>query len=649
MRLKTKLVVTITGLVFVLVSALSWVYLTRSLQQNVDQNYLATDIVAHQVLFATRQAIEAGVRDHSIDPASNAPQMRAEISEVLREDAALSALMDSVISYSPTVYDITVADHWNGILLSTDPAQHDRTLRYRPLYATLRFRSPIKFLQVVTGRPRVYDVPLVLERNGQPFATVHVGVRTTFLLQAYKPWLRDALSYTGLAILTSLIVAAFVANLALNPLEQISRRLDTLSHDKSEDFSPGPVRDHDAVLQVSNKIERIGQRMRNVEEVFSALKENLDQILSNLQDGMMLFTRDSRVVLVSSSVERFLGADRDALLGASVAEVFDRETVLGRMVRDAFDRGVSIPQAEIETETGRRLGIALEMIQQAPKGQAKAHEALGALLTMHDLESVREIEDELELSHRLAAIGRLTSGVGHEVKNPINAIVVHLELMRTKLSGDEAPAMRHLNVIQSEIQRLDRVVQTLVDFSRPVEPKLQEQDLRSVVGSVLQLASAELATHAVEVVSRLPEKPLLVKVDTDMLRQALLNIVLNGAQAMPFGGKLALELTDDGRFAVLAVRDQGEGIAPEVLPRIFDLYFTTKKDGSGIGLAMTYRVVQLHSGVVEVESEVGRGTVFTIRIPCTHCGEARNRAGGAEGAAMRGGAIGDPVQGVSLR
>jgi PAS domain S-box-containing protein len=626
MRLKTKLVVTITGLVFLLVSAISWLYLSRSLQQNVDQNYASTDIIAHQVLFATRQAIEAGVRDKTIDPTAAPSEIRAEMAETLRADAALGALMESVISYSPTVFDITITDSADRTLMSTDPVMGDGPLPYRPRYASLRFRSPLKIVEVVTGRPRVYDVPLELQRNGKPFATVHVGIRTSFLLEVFRPRLLEAFTLSGVAILTSLVVAAFVANLALAPLEQISRRLDALSQDKAAE---GPQRaghdGRDEVLQVSNKIERIGQRMRNVEEVFSALKENLDQILSNLQDGMMLFTRDSRVVLVSSSVERFLGADRDRLLGASVSEVFDRTTVLGRLVRDAFDDGASIPSAEVETETGRRLEISLEMIQ-TPGGAKKANESLGALLTMHDLESVREIEDELELSHRLAAIGRLTSGVGHEVKNPINAIVVHLELLRNKLPSEEAPAMRHLNIIQSEIQRLDRVVQTLVDFSRPIEPKMQEQDLRTVVASVLQLASAELATRAVTVVSRLPERPVVVKIDTDMLRQALLNIVLNGAQAMPGGGTLTLDLTDDSRIAVLSVRDQGEGIAEDVLPRIFDLYFTTKKEGSGIGLAMTYRIVQLHSGVVEVESEVGKGSVFTLRIPCVHSSESRGRA-----------------------
>src|SRR6202008_3927337 len=139
-------------------------------------------------------------------------------------------------------------------------------------------------------------------------------------------------------------------------------------------------------------------------------------------------------------------------------------------------------QEEVETETGRRVQVSLDfgVDQDSAPGAS-----LGALLTLHDLESVQEIESELELSRRMAAIGRLTSGVGHEVKNPINAIVVHLELLKNKLGDSNAPAARHLEVIDVEIRRLDRVVQTLVDFSRPVDLQLHEQDLRQIVGDVL--------------------------------------------------------------------------------------------------------------------------------------------------------------------
>jgi len=283
---------------------------------------------------------------------------------------------------------------------------------------------------------------------------------------------------------------------------------------------------------------------------------------------------------------------------------------------------MSIVQEEVVTETGRRVEISLDFIHD--NHATDQSQSLGALLTLHDLESVREIESELEVSRRLAAIGRLTAGVGHEVKNPINAIVVHLELLRSKVM-DDTSAARHLEIIQSEIHRLDRVVQTLVDFSRPVELQLRDHDLRDIVSSVLMLSSAEFETRNVSVTSELPDHPVTVRVDADLLKQAMLNVVLNGAQAMPSGGELAVRLTGDARAAILKIEDHGEGIPNEIRDRIFDLYFTTKREGSGIGLAMTYRILQLHHGQLDVESKLGKGSTFTLRIPAIPLSEPGQR------------------------
>src|ERR1700742_4781063 len=289
--------------------------------------------------------------------------------------------------------------------------------------------------------------------------------------------------------------------------------------------------------------------------------------MANLQDGILLFTAEGRAALVSDSVERFLGLPRTRLFGGTIASIFTLETKLGRLVRDAFENGHALDQEEVETETGRRVQASLDFVVDQDSAPGAS---LGALMTLHDLESVRELESELELSRRLAAIGRLTSGVGHEVKNPINAIVVHLELLRNKLSGPDARAMRHLEIIESEIQRLDRVVQTLVDFSRPVELQLKEQDLRRVVSAVLMLASAELETRNVYVQRDLPDHPVIAKVDADLLKQALLNVVLNGAQAMADGGKLQVRLAEDGRMASISIHDEGNGIPDDVRDKIFD-------------------------------------------------------------------------------
>ena len=320
-------------------------------------------------------------------------------------------------------------------------------------------------------------------------------------------------------------------------------------------------------------------------------------------------------MLISEAVHRFLHVDRNQLLGLHAHEIFDRGTVLGRTVREAWDAGITLVQEEIVTESGNRIEVSLDFIHDDREGEERSREGLGALLTLHDQESVEVIESELELSRRMAAIGRLTSGVGHEVKNPINAIVVHLELLKTKLGDTGTPATRHLEVIDSEIHRLDRVVQTLVDFSRPVEVKLVEYDLRHVVADVVTLAGAEMSTRQVNLGCSLPDYPVVAKVDVDLLKQAVLNVVQNGAQAMPNGGALDVNLFDEGKSAVIQIEDQGGGISEELRERIFDLYFTTKKGGSGIGLAMTYRILQLHHGSIDVQSELGRGSVFQLRIP----------------------------------
>jgi PAS domain S-box-containing protein len=624
MRLKTKLVVAITGLVFVVVTVFSWLYFSQLLQQRIEQSFNATDIVAHQLQFATRQAIENGTRNVTIN-ANDPTQLREAIANALRKDAGLNALLNSILSYSPTVFDVAIADGSGRAYLSTDPTQQDQILPSRPEYALLRNASAIDTLKIVFGPPRVYNVSLGLERQGQTIASVHIGVRTTFLSNAFKPWFVETVTLIGFAILVTLIVSASVANVALKPIERISEQLDAFTQaaeaETNAELEAGDSKD--AVVQVSHKIERLGRRMRNVEEVFSALKENLDQILSNLQDGMMLFTHDSRAVLVSNSVERFLGIERDQILGAGVSEIFDRSTILGRIVREAFDRGISLVQEEITTETGRRVEVSLDFIHDDRGPQQR--QGLGALLSLHDLESVQEIESELELSRRMAALGQLTSGVGHEVKNPINAIVVHLELLRNKMNAQDSPAIRHLDVIQSEIQRLDRVVQTLVDFSRPVELQLHDQDLRSIVDGVLMLASAELETRDVRVINLMPDRAVIAKVDADLMKQAVLNVVLNGAQAMADGGSLRVRLVEDARWAVLSISDEGEGIADDIRSKIFNLYFTTKKDGSGIGLAMTYRIVQLHNGQLEVESQMGHGTTFTLKIPVTSPSDTKLR------------------------
>jgi signal transduction histidine kinase len=609
MRLKTKLVLAITALVFLIAGLLSLVYVSQLLHAAVQQSYDTNRMVANQVRFALQNALENGLRDRTVDP-NNPAELRDLAAEAMRNSAALQAVIDSANRYSLTVFDINIGDYQSRSLLSSDPGNVDKPLPVRPNYNELLNADSITLMKAVYGPPKVFDVVVTQDRNGEPFLSVHVGVRTTLLRAVYAPWLAEAFTLIGFAGGTALIVAFLLGNLALRPLEEISLQLDYWNPSTEGSAATAKAPQLDTAERVSTKIEQIGQRMRNVEEVFSALKENLDQILGNLQDGILLFTGDGRAVLVSEAAHRFLHIDRDKILGLQAREIFNNSTVLGRTLREAFDAGVTLVQEEVQTETGRRVQASVDFIY-----DDQTRMGLGALVTLHDLESVEEIESELELSRRMAAIGRLTAGVGHEVKNPINAIVVHLELLKNKLGSDHPPATRHLDVIEAEIHRLDRVVQTLVDFSRPVELQLHEQDLRTVIGDILALAADELSTRNVTLESRLPSNPLIANVDADLLKQAALNVIQNGAQAMPEGGTLRVVLEEDRKMAVLRIADQGPGIPEDIRSKIFDLYFTTKSGGSGIGLAMTYRILQLHHGSVDVQSRMGRGTEFSLRIP----------------------------------
>ena len=613
-RLKTKLVLAISAMVFALVATLSYLYVSQLVRQRIVQAYSSGDFVAREIRDAARDAVAVDLRNTDIDPNDTA-KIRGVIADSLQTDPGVNTLLQSIVGYSLIIYDAGIYDRDGRVLVHTDASLLDKVVQSREDFGRVRDGKFFRQLEVVYGKPEVYDIHLPIQREGQPFGDIRIGISTVFLKSELRPQLNRALTFSIVAIIVSFMLAAVLSNFALRPLEAIGRRLDQMTTDAGG--TPAPAESQSDDYGAMTKIDRLGREIRDVKEVFSALKENLDQIMGTLQDGLMLFTRDWRVVLVSASAERFVGVPRSEMLGRHVEEVFSDRTKVGQIVLDAYALHQPVPQREIEVEKGRRVQFALDFIEE--RG-----ERIGALITIRDAESVRRIENEIELSRRLAAIGRLTSGVAHEVKNPINAIVVHLEILKNKLQEVAPDARRHMDIIENEIRRLDRVVQTLVDFSRPVELKLAKSDLRRLGDEVVLLAGPEAERHKVKLEFVPLAASLPVYVDVDLLKQAILNIVLNGVQAMPDGGILKITARKTESAAVLEVRDQGHGIPKEIQDKIFNLYFTTKKSGSGIGLAMTYRVLQLHNGALEFETEQNKGTVFRLQLPLEQSQQDQN-------------------------
>ncbi len=618
MTRKFIIVFVITTLFTALVCGFSWIYLSQFLRQRL----LWADETASQLTNQLEYAASKAVPDLTstrIDT-NNPKAMRVAITNYLQTDTNLNDMLESVVGNSRIVYDAAIIDPSGVAILDTNPALNGQPVPARASLSVLRDAGFRRQLRLLYGPATVYDASIGLELDGQAFGSVRVGLSTVFLRNELTPRLQQAAFFSVVAIFCSLVLGAVVSNVALGPLKAIARNLDSASAGDElpdEETSAG-----DEVGLVSLKISHLGRQIRDTNQIFSALKDNVEQVMTKLQDGLMLFTRDSRVVLVSASAEKFLGRPRREILGHTAEEIFSDGSVLGAVVLPAFQKQRPLVQYEFDAVDGRRVQVSLDFIQE--KGTP-----IGALLTMRDAESVRRIEDEIEISRRLSASGRMTRGVAHEVKNPINAIVLHLQLLQNKLQQDDPETRRHMDIIGNEIHRLDRVVQILVDFTRPRDLRLEEVDLRKILESVSVLAAPDAAHHGVRMVLELPnpdpsnhdpsnqDDPLMVRVDSDLMKQAILNLVLNGVQSMTEGGTLTLAARRDDEMILAEVRDQGCGIPPAAQEKIFELYFTTKSDkgGSGIGLAQTYQIMQWHYGSVEFDTIVGTGTTFRLRLP----------------------------------
>lgn len=606
MSRKVIIVFVITTLFTALVVAFSWFYLSQMLRQRLLWADETASGLTRQMEYTASKAVPdlTSTKVNTADPRA----LRAAITAYLQEDPNLNDMLESVVGNSQIVYDAAIVDTNGVALLDTNPALTGKSVPKRPALYMLRDAGFRRQLRLLYGPSTVYEVSNALDLDQLPFGSVRVGVSTVFLRNELTPKLQQAAFLAVVAIFCSLVFSAVVSNVALGPLKTIARSLDSASAGETDLLASAEESSADEVGLVSLKIAHLGRQIRDTNQIFSALKDNVEQVMAKLQDGLMLFTRDTRVVLVSASAEKFLGRPRREILGRTAEEIFSDGSVLGAVVLPAFQKQRPLVQYEFDAVDSRRVQVSLDFIQE--KGTP-----IGALLTMRDAESVRRIEDEIEISRRLSAAGRLTRGVAHEVKNPINAIVLHLQLLQNKLDETDPDTRRHMDVIGNEIHRLDRVVQILVDFTRPRDLHLEEVDMRKILEGVAVLARPEAGRHGIALEEEFPDEVPMVRVDPDLMKQAVLNLTLNGLQAMTNGGTLTLAVHREDETIITEVRDQGGGIPPEVQEKIFELYFTTKKEGSGIGLAQTYQIMQWHYGTVEFDTIAGAGTTFRLRLP----------------------------------
>ncbi len=613
MSLKTRLSLLIVVLVTLIVIALSALYLHSVASSRFGDLQERATTAALQVQSLLIQRISE--RTASQPPPADFEGTKSLWSRIVREDAELAGLLKDTMASSRTILEIGIAGADGDVLASSNPSSVGKALRALPSLAQWARLSPWEQLAGVFGQRQDYEVtiPLGVEGHDATIFRIQVVLSSVLLRNALMPQVNHLAKLVVLSLLAAILLAVAVSNLAFRPLARIGETIDRIARGEFMREPGPPGKEAKEYAEVQSKLSVLGQQYRGAKEDAVELRGNIEQLLDRLEGAVLLFDKGDRLIMAGRGAEGILDSGRWELMGRSLDDLFPGSTPLGAAVQGAvhFRRSLKDHPLTLDRE-GRpstHLLVNVELLEGFPN-----RERLGTLVTLRDAESRRQLESQLDVSTRLAAIGRLTGGVAHEIKNPLNAMALHLEVLKAKLADQEPDLQREIQIIGAEIARLNRVVKTFLDFNRPVELKLREVDLAGIAREVANLVQVQARNNRVEVVAD-AQPGNFIRGDRDLIKQAVLNVVVNAVEAMPDGGEVSIRLERKAGECVLSVADRGPGIPPEIHEKIFNLYFTTKGKGSGIGLAMTFRVVQLHNGTIDFASEPGRGTTFLLRFP----------------------------------
>jgi signal transduction histidine kinase len=616
MSLKTRLRISIVTLVTLLVFAQCVVSLRIAAEANFNDALERAQAIAQQVNFLVAQRVNEQAREVHPPPATIEATKRLW-ERIVDEDLGLPELLEKTMANSNAVIEILICDENSRVLAASTPSRVHTQFEPLPGFSVWKERPLWERLGEVLGGRKDYAtlVPLGLKEMPKPVLTVHVVVSTVLLRSAIMPQVRSLVVVSALSLLASIILAGIVSNVIFSSLERLSKRIESIATGKFPEEDPSQAeskRESKEFADVQSKLDLLSRQFKGAREDVLQLRGNIEKMLERLEESVLLFDASGRLLRASRTASRVLQGhplEQDRTLD----HLFPKGTHLGDLVRRVMREGHGVKDAVTEFPRANasplRLLANVEFLENFPD-QGRS----GILLTLRDAETRKQLRTQLDVSTRLAAISRLTGGVAHEIKNPLNAIALHLEVLRSKL-GEQPELHPEVNVIGSEIARLDRVVKTFLDFQRPMELNMKPVNVVEVARQVSALLWPEAERAGVSIELDSVRAAVRLRGDEDLLKQALLNVVNNGIEAMQRGGRLRVRVEKTGEEITVSVSDQGAGIPAQLQERIFNLYFTTKPKGSGIGLAMTFRIVQLHNGSIDFVTQPGEGTTFRLHFP----------------------------------
>lgn len=379
------------------------------------------------------------------------------------------------------------------------------------------------------------------------------------------------------------------------------------------------------IRRAFNKIEKLStDEIKTLVRYQASENELLGKVLQKIDIGIMVTNTDGRVLTCNDEVKRLLPLSRQLTEGTSLKYVIADPDV-GRFMEEAL--GEVNDEHEVENEFHFQRGewvrtILIGVSSFTSDLDPVFHQDNGKriLVIVRDVSDQKRQEARLHRSESLASLTTVAAGVAHEIKNPLASIGIHLQLLRKAFQRKKTlgidDAARYLDVIDEEIDRLNGIVVDFLFAVRPMDVRLRLEHVNRVVEDVLNFVSYELSEHRITIKRQLGEFLPKLRLDENLMKQALLNIIKNAMNAMEIGGgTLTVSTKLVGDSVMLSVADTGSGMDEATLAKIFEPYFTTKQTGSGLGLTMVFKVVKEHNGEITVNSKKGIGTVFSITLP----------------------------------
>ena len=634
--IKGKQVFGVTSIVVGVVVTLGLLHLGGLVHVRLEESKARADLLAKTIYQRTRVVVA-----EASDPY-----------QALRADAGIRASLESAI-YATNVTFAAIADVGGVAIAHSDPSlQGEPIPAGRDLSDLLSRRAVSQLRTIYAGQGQNLELTQDFFLGNTKFGSIRIGVSTLLIRQSLRDSVGQEARWAVAASGVAVIVAMLLAQLLLRPIHVLQGGLKRLGRGELGvrlDLDQG-----DEFGELGTFFNVVSAQLSADRSQMAGQVANLESAVEHLEDAVAMVSASGELLFANPAMRALLPR---ATTGAALTDLVAAEHPLRQLAEQTLLTRRSLgPVSANFTEKRTRDASAVHedgkddskklfetrdrlIVTHAindPKG-----ELVGVLVIARNIEYLGQVQSTIRYSRKLAALGRLSAGVAHEVKNPLNAMMIHLELLRQQFSGglraargatgrtgsvlaleeatappvDSVAALKYVDVIAGEIRRLDEVVQGFLKFTRPEDLRLQPVRLAALFDEVVPVVQPEAKRTGVTLSFAGADVPD-VNGDPAMLRQAFLNLALNACQAMPNGGTLQIRCeAARGRRVAVSFADTGTGIKPEHLPRIFDLYFTTKSKGSGIGLSMVYRTIQMHDGEIEVQSTPGAGTTFRVLLP----------------------------------